>query len=399
MEEIKVRKRDRIMLIALYLLTPISGMVSGFLYGLSTDILVRNSIFIIALTIGLFFTVENELKNSRFRFDNFGKLYRFFWLYMFGLLASCLFPLVLPTGWPYLVIFISLSLFSSELTGLICGIVLLTNSFLLTGSFDAMTFLAFLIPAVVSVLLFSSVDDEFKVGVPLGVSIAFQFVCLSLVSVLLSTKTFSFWLFLYPLINIAICFVVILIVLKIFSYSLVYKANDRFLDIIDPEFELIVQLKEKSKEDYNHTIYTSVLCAKIASNIGINPNIAKACGLYHRIGLLLGENTYENVCILLDKYEVPTMVRELLKEYLLPGAVIKSKEIVVLMFADTVISSVKYLFSKDPEANIDYDKLINAIFDKKIGNGVISDSKISYEDINIMKRILIDDKLFYDFLR
>lgn len=399
MEEIKVRRQDRLLQIIIYLLTPFSGLAAGFFYGLSNELLVRNIILTAALTIGLFFTIENELKNRRFRFDNANKFFRFFLLYIIGLIGSVLFPLVLPTGWPYLVIFITLSLFSSEMTGLVSGVVLLTNSFLLTGTFDGAVFLSFFIPAIVAILLFSAVNDEFKVGIPLGISVSFQFLCLSLVSVLLSSKTFSFLLFLYPLINIAICFVVMLIVLKIFSYSLIYKTNDRFLDIIDPEFELIVKLKEKSKEDYNHTIYTSVLCAKIASAIGINPNIAKACGLYHRIGLLLGENTYENVCILLDKYEVPSTVKELLKEYLLPQTVIKSREIVVLMFADTVISSVKYLFLKNPEANIDYEKLITAIFDKKIGNGVISDSKISYEDINVMKRILIDDKLFYDFLR
>jgi len=87
-----------------------------------------------------------------------------------------------------------------------------------------------------------------------------------------------------------------------------------------------------------------------------------------------------------------------LKEYL-DGSEIKSREIAVLLFADTVISSIKYLFSKNKDTDIDYDKLINKIIDKKLESGILSNSRVSFEDMNIIRNALVDEKLFYDFLR
>ena len=48
---------------------------------------------------------------------------------------------------------------------------------------------------------------------------------------------------------------------------------------------------------------------------------------------------------------------------------------------------------------LDYPKLISAIFKKKLESGIIDYSNISFEEIQEMKKILVEEKLYYDFLR
>lgn len=399
MTELKANKSDLIYRILMIVSSVAIPFAAGFLYKIELLENYCNILIVAVLVIAMMFTISLEKNADRFLFDNKNGFWRFFIVFEIGLIVSAVLPLFPNSGWIYLPIFISLMLFSSELTGTVSGVLLLTISSLLSPNADIVSYLVFMIPGIVGIMLFSTIDEEFKVFVPMTVSLGFQLVFLCIKDVLLANRVFSFQLFLLPLINIIISVAILLFVLKMFSFSLIYKSHDKYIDIIDPEFDLLVSLKKASKEDYDHAIYTAVLCAKLAKEIGISENVTKACGYYHRIGVLASSNNWEDVCPMLTDYQIPQDVIELLREYIDPDTPIKSKEAVVVMFADTVVSSIRYLFMKDKDSAIDYEKLINAIFDKKIKSGVISDSKISFEDLNKIKKLLIEDKLFYDFLR
>ena len=171
------------------------------------------------------------------------------------------------------------------------------------------------------------------------------------------------------------------------------------MDINDPKWQLLVDLKTASKDEYYHAIHTAYLCDRIARKLTLDDAVVKACGYYHRIGMLKGENSWENVEEILNENQFPSAVKSILKEYIDKSEQIISKETVVLLFSDTVISSIQYLFSKNPQVVLDYDKLIDAIFRKKIESGIIDYSHISMGEIQEMKKILIEERLYYDFLR
>ena len=101
---------------------------------------------------------------------------------------------------------------------------------------------------------------------------------------------------------------------------------------------------------------------------------------------------------ILEENQFPQRVKEVLKEYLDKSEIIRSKETVVLLFSDTVISSISYLFSKDPKIQLDYEKIIESIFKKRIESGVIEHSDLSFE-LTQIKKGLVEEKLYYDFLR
>ena len=97
--------------------------------------------------------------------------------------------------------------------------------------------------------------------------------------------------------------------------------------------------------------------------------------------------------------QIPLRVRELLKQYLSPAEQLVDREVIVLLFADTVISSIDYLFSKDKNVQLDYQKLIQTIYKRKMESGILDHSEISLGDLQKMKQILVDERLYYDFLR
>ncbi len=385
-------------------LTVILGFIivaaASFLYGFTPDRIAGNVIAFGVMMTGVLFAFARQRQNGRLIFDNASNIWRFYVLYISAVLICSFFPLISEYGRPYLVIFVALTMVSDEVSALCAGSSLLILCELLCKEPSLYFFVEFFVPALIAVMLFSTVGEEFRILIPMAVSLLSQFVCLCLVSVLFTNRTFGFDLFFIPFVNILVCIILILIILKVLSFSFVYKKDDQYMEILDPEFELLSNLKNYSKEEYDHSIYTAVLCSKLAIKMGLDEKLTKALGFYHRIGLLRGENTWENAKGLMTEYLIPEEVIDLLEEYHYSrDDGVYSRNTAVLIIAETVISSVSYLFSKDKDANINYDKLIGTILDKKLESGIFSNSKLTFEDMNIIKKTLCEEKLFYDFLR
>ena len=374
-------------------------MLSAFFYGNDAAGIAAITIAYGVTLIAALFAFERGCIKNMLLFDNIDHLWRFSVVYVIGLVASALFPLISEYGRPFLVIFVAIVLVSDELTGLCAGASLFLLSELLSNELSCRCIIEYIVPAFIAVMLFSSIDEEFRILIPMVVSLSAQFVCLCLSGVLFTNRSFEIDLFLIPLLNIIICTILILIILKILSFTFVYKKDDKFMEILDPEFELLANLKNYSKDEYDHSIYTAVLCSKLALKMEIEEPVAKALGLYHRIGLLRGENSWENAEGLLKEFDFPEDIVSYLGEYYNKDSGVKSRYAAVLIIAETMISSVSYLFSKDKNTNINFEKLVDTVVDKKRESGVFDNSKLTFEDIGIIKKTLCEEKLFYDFLR
>jgi len=145
-------------------------------------------------------------------------------------------------------------------------------------------------------------------------------------------------------------------------------------------------------------VHTAYLGDRIAKRLGLNDVVVKACGYYHRIGVLKGENTWENVKSICEEYRIPEDTRKVLKEYLSKGKVV-AKETTVLMFADCIVTTILGEFAKDPKADLDYKKIIDTVFNKKLETGALAESDISIAQMREMRKIFKAEQLYYDFLR
>lgn len=372
--------------------------IASILYGKNTEMLLRNVVMILAGSGIVIFSYSMEEIEHRFIYRNEGKYMRFSLMYLFSLGAAVFLPLLPVTGWPFLVIFVLLGVFSNGVTGLVAGSACLLLSVNLAGGSFSVFWLYF-ISGAAGILVFSMLNDEFKVGLPMFISLSVLMLCLTANVILMSQSRLSVAQFTIPGINLIVCCILLLVSLKLFSTAVIHRNREKYMEINDPEFPLLVQLKDMSKEEYYHAIHTAYLSDRIARRLGLDDAAAKACAYYHRIGILKGENTWENVASICSEYHFPANTRRILKEYVDDSEKIVSKETIVVLFADTIVSSILYLLEKDSRAELDYEQIIDTVFQKKLETDELWENEISLAQIRAMRRIFIEEKLYYDFLR
>ncbi len=378
-----------------------AGLIAWFgsiLYQSETDHMIRNVVMVLAGTGIVIFSFTLSEISGFFVYRNEGHYGRFALTYLISLTAAVFLPFLPVTGWPFLVFFVMLGVFSNSMTGLAAGSLCLLLAVNFAGC-DYAVFWLYFISGMAGILVFSTLDEDFKVGIPAIISMLVLALCLTANVILFAEEELSAAQFLIPGVNLMICFILLLVCLKIVSSMVVHRYRDKYMEINDPECPLLVQLKELSKEEYYHAIHTAYLGDKVARNLGIDDAAVKACGYYHRIGKLKGENTWENVSAICDKYHFPPKARQILKEYVDPDAKIVSKETIVILFADCIVSSILYLFEKDPKAELDYEKLIDTVFKKKFETEELWGNELSLAQLYKMKKIFVQEKLYYDFLR
>lgn len=396
--EKKVEKRFPIQELLMGILTVAGSGAAAFFHAKTAAEIAGIAILAAVGISAVLFSLEQGIEKETLTFDNAEHLWRFTLCYLISLALSFLFPLLPPGGWPFLAVFIGLMLFSDQVTGIVAGAVLLMLSCFLYGG-NGTVFFIYFIGGLVGATVFSYVEVSFKVALPLMISLLMQFVCLAIQEVLFVNETLHPGMLTIPVVNLLVCLIILLILLKYFSFVVIYSKRDLYMDINDPECALLSELKNTSKEEYYHTVHTAYLCDRIAKKLDMDDALVKACGYYHRIGVLKGENSWENVEQIMEENQFPDRVREILKEYLDKKERLRSKEAVVLLFSDTVISSINYLFEKDPGIQIDYQKVISGIFKKRQESGVIDNTNLTFLQLQEMKKILMEEKLYYDFLR
>ena len=395
--DVAMRKLQEVIL---FLMTGAATGLAAWLYG-KTVIEITGVVVLALLGVsGVIFAIEQSQEADSFLFDNKEHLGRFLVLYLLALAGSLVFPLLPAGGWPYLAAFIGLMLFSNQIVGLSsAAVLLLVTCLLYTGNNGNIAFYVYFVGGLAGIVVFSYLNVSFKVGLPILVSLMVQMVCLAVQEVLLVNEQLKLQLFLIPALNLLVSLILLLILLKYFSFSIIYKNRDLFMDINDPECPILVELTNASKEEYYHAVHTAYLCDRIAKRLKLDDAMVKACGYYHRIGIIKGEVNWENTQFILEENRFPQQVKDVLREYLDSAEQMVSKETIILLFSDTVITSISYLFSKDPQIEIDYPKIINGIFKKRVESGMIDQSNLTFGEFQEMKKILLEERLYYDFLR
>ena len=382
----------------MFALAGVIAWAGSVFYRSHTDQMIRNVVMILAGSGIVIFSYVMSETNGFFVYRNEGHYGRFALTYLASLVSSVFLPFLPVTGWPFLVLFVLLGVFSNGMTGLVSGSLCLLLAVNFAGC-DYAIFWLYFISGMAGILVFATLDEEFRVGIPMLISLLVLALSLTANVILFAEERLSLAQFMIPGINLMVCCILLLVSLKMVSSTVIHRYRDKYMEINDPECPLLVQLKEFSKEEYYHAIHTAYLGDKVARSLGIDDAAVKACGYYHRIGKLTGENTWENVSAVCEKYHFPPKTKQVLKEYVDPDAKIVSKETIVVLLADCIVSSILYLFAKDPKAELDYEQLIDTVFKKKFETDELWGNEITLRQICAMKKIFIKEKLYYDFLR
>ena len=384
--------------VAMFFITILCVAFSSYILGQDETSILRNAV-VSALCIGIvLFAMAQAKENSLYDYDNKSYYGRFFLCYIIGLLISIVCGKLPAGGWPFVPVFVLLALFSNSLIGICAGSTFLMISILLSGA-DVGIFFLYFVSGVAAVCVFRGLDENYKVGVPVVVSLVVLIVNITAEMILFENAKLNLEMFVIPMINVILTCILLIVILKIFSYLVIYKYRDRYMEINDPECPLLVQLKDKSREEYYKAVHTAYLSDKIARKLGFDDKIAKAGGYYHRIGYLKGENSWETVCEIGKEYLFPPEVLETLKEFLEKDSKIVRKETAVIYFAEAVVNSILFMIAENHDAKLDYDQIIETVFEKKQESPAFQECKISIGELNHMEKMFKEEKLYYDFLR
>lgn len=377
--------------------TVFSVCTFSYVRGLDGADIIRNTVMsgIGIFTVLLFMA---QAKADRlFEYDNGEHMLRFMVVYLICLALAFAIAYLPAAGWPYLAVFVFLTLFSNLQTGICAGTVLLAVSIFLSGN-GTEIFILYFVCGFAGASFFKGLNEAYKIGIPVVVSIMFLLTGETACVVLYANETLKPELFLIPLINVIVSLVLLLIILRFFSALVIYKHRNKYLEINDQECTLLVELKEQSKEEYYQAVHTAYFCERISRLLLLDVNAAKTGGYYRRIGILRGDNTWETVAEIVSEHTFPLEAVRILREFLDKTVPIRQKETAVLLMSDAVISSILYLLAKKNE-KMDYDKIIDTIFKQKMESGVLKECSMTLEELYRMKSIFKEEKLYYDFLR
>lgn len=354
------------------------------------DVMLSNMVLGAVGVAILGFHMRQAYLEQELAYDNGEHYYRFWICYLIGLAGAFVCAFLPIAGWPYMAIYVLLALFSNMSAGILSASVLLMISILLGGG-TTVTFLLYFLTGLFAVTLFKHLDDNFKIGLKMFLSLLCFLVCETAVMVLLANERLSVELFVIPVVNIIISGILLFVILKLFSSLVIYKDREKYLELNDTENAILVEYRSTSKDDYMHSIHTAYFCERIAAKLSLNVEDLKCAAYYHKIAEAKPE--------MLEEQQFPPRVKGLLLEFFDKKTPVKRKETVVLVCADTVMSTIQYMISKSEERGLDYDYIIDNVFKHFAETEAFVQSDITMKEIKTMQSIFKGEKLYYDFLR
>ena len=265
---------------------------------------------------------------------------------------------------------------------------------------SSMYFFYFMIPGVILLLAFRNPAKSFDVNK----SILYYF----LSSILIYTALMLIYSIkitpervVFPMIGLILNSLVIYIVMPKIAHGFLFTLEEKYNEIVDPEFPLLLQLKKENKFEFKRAIHTAYLSGRCADKVKADNLMARGCAYYHRIGVLLegDESISVKTSKLIDENDFPEELADLVK---ICAGVKKSylpKEAAITQICDELFTAIIKFMNEKPGEHINYDALIDLIFERLSNRAPIVDSDLSLRDIRIIKKKLKEEKLYYDFLR
>jgi len=356
----------------------------------SMDVLVRNLILGLAGIAVLGFEVRQAYLFEELDYDNQEHYLRFWICFFLGMAVAFACAFLPPGGWPYLPIYVLLALFGNMSAGILGASVLLMISTLLSEVTLGIAFLYFL-SGIFAITLFRKLTKDFKIGIRMFLSLLCLLLCETEGTVLMANERLNPEFLIMPFANVILSGILLLGVLKFFSSIVIYRDRIRYLELSDTENEVLSAYRTEAKNEYMHSVHTAYFCERIAARLLLDEEALKCAGYYHKVCAAHPDT--------LEQLEFPTCALEILKEYTSHKNSIKKKETAVLLCADTVMSAIQYLVDKSKGQGIQYDSVIDAVFQRFDETNAFLECDISLKELNQIKNIFKEEKLYYDFLR
>lgn len=184
-------------------------------------------------------------------------------------------------------------------------------------------------------------------------------------------------------------FVIFLLLANRVYYNIYLKEEEILDEIVKGDFPLMISMQEYSKALCVHCVDVSEFSMRAAKKLGYNEKLCRAGGLYHELGRVLGG---DNVHYLKDsvkmakEYHFPQKVIILLEQLNVQEDMPRSKEAVIVILTDTILSSIDYMEKRGRKNDMVFlNSLVDHIFERRDKEGILESAEISKEEIEILK--------------
>lgn len=392
---------DKLINIIMFLFTGISVFLSSVMTGSDYEIVLRNTIVALIISAVILFMIKDAKSrgSAGFSFDNYSKKYRFVIAYFVMTIISCVISGVSPLFWPYMSFFVILSLLSSPEIGMASGICFTMISVMLSEALGYDTFFMYVLAGVTAVALFRDIKEDTAIGYCIFTALLIQSVLIVAFEVLFQNRTFSLDMLILPCINLLLNLLIMLIFLNMFGVYILRKNSDIYSAINDTDYPLLDVLKDKDNDEYLRAIHTGYLSEKVSKELSLNDRAAKTCAYYYRIGKAEKKQSWNEILPYYVKNNFPKESVELIRQYVYPEKdEIRSKEAMVVYMCQIVVTSIMFAAKKDKNSKIDYDKLIDKLFDRAENEEKPMLYDITYKEYSLIREILKKEKQYYDFI-
>lgn len=186
-----------------------------------------------------------------------------------------------------------------------------------------------------------------------------------------------------------------------YAFDLIEKNNDVYEDeilekVLEADYELIRRLQTYSANLFIHSMRVSAMSMRVAKEMGYNVLLAKAGGMYHEIGRIKNDSDYiEATKDIAYAYDFPKSLTELILQNCGKQKRPQSKEAVVVMFSDSIVSMTEYFMKNDLQDKLSKEKIIQSIFTNRIKKGSLEECGMSREETDRIREIF--ESLYMDF--
>ncbi len=301
---------------------------------------------------------------------------------------------------PFLAISVLFTLFSCFSVGYILYIHLMVFTVLLYTSdmeWTMNTMLLFLLSGLIGCVLVRSSKKTYPIWRMTGIMIG-QYIVMFFAFILLNSKDIIRML-IWLGFSIMIQALFLIAILYITEKNLVCRYAHQYEQLNQSEHELLMRLKEKDQDAYLHAVHTAYLCEKAATCLELDAQLSKAGGYYHKIGIIHAKDYYEKSIEIGKEYQFPQPLMDLIDQCSDKQDQPKQKEAIIVLMSELIVKTITYMYHKDPEQKINYQKIIQAVFQKQIEEGFLQKSNMTLNELFKLKEYYQSEDLYYDFLR
>lgn len=336
------------------------------------------------------FQFRREYLHDTLDYNNKEHVVRFWFCVFIGLLAVCACGFLPVGGWPFLAVFLMLALFSNMSTGITAGAMLLMMAVMISGG-TVGSFVLYMVSGVFVTALFQHMKSDFKIGIPLFLSVLCLLVCETANIILVANARPDLELFVVPIVNMIVSSILLLGCLRLFFFMVIYQYREKYLELNDTGNPVLVDMKQQNNEEYLHSIHTAHFCERIARKLDLDADALKCAGYYHRMGEGLEE--------FMGQKKFPPAVKTILTEYAARRKGVTKKETAVLICSETVLGTMLVTLGKEPDGKNDIDHIIDMIFRKFLEDGSFNNCNITVRELRTIQKIFKEEKIYYGFLR